>query len=46
MVPATDFSSGAATVAIERGVAALSETSYRLASPGPLRAFLTDPGPA
>lgn len=37
---------GATTAAIEREVAALSETSYRLAAPGPLRGFLTDPDPA
>jgi len=37
---------GATTVAIERDVAALSETRYRLASPGPLRGFLSDPRPA
>jgi ATP-dependent Clp protease ATP-binding subunit ClpC len=37
---------GATTAAIEREVAALSETRYRLASPGPLRGFLTDPRPA
>jgi len=37
---------GATTVAIEREVAALSETRYRLASPGRLRGLLTAPGPA
>ena len=37
---------GATTVAIERGVAAFSETRYQLASPGPLHGFLTDPDPA